>query len=451
MASAAAPGYTFENPYWFLLIALGLSLPLILNPGYFSHDELQWLAFADQPRLAQLPWNAWFDFSPFQYRPLTFNLWLLLSHWFGYQPMLMHLLRVLFGVAAAALLRDVLTSFEVTPRRAALACWIFLLTPYAIYTDAWIASFGDSLCLIFLLLALRYVLVQPGQAITFAQAAVRALPVAALAALALMSKESAIIFPAVLLIAAVRRCDRTVAASIVAAACIVAIYLCLRMQTILYPAHAAAGYAWSLANIPQRLAEYAVFPFLVGHFEVIAARTHLTNTGALICLALLLAAMADAGWRRFCVWVLGFAAALGPVLILDLSANQYAYLASAWLCAFVAWTWPRLTRPARILLVVPVLVVLVHGYQQTREIRHIGRIQQHLYQDLPRVLAHADSPIRIKTQRRRDDFILHRLLHDIPSYRHMPIGNRVIVIAFAQDLPKPDFVMAGDGHLHASR
>src|SRR6185312_634823 len=58
----------------FLLVACVLSLPLVWNPGYFSHDELQWLAFADQPTLAQIHWSAWVNLSPFQYRPLTFNL-----------------------------------------------------------------------------------------------------------------------------------------------------------------------------------------------------------------------------------------------------------------------------------------------------------------------------------------------------------------------------------------
>ena len=61
---------------------LALQLPLILNPGYFSHDELQWWARADVPSWSALPWIPWLDLSPLQYRPLTFNLWLVLAHAF---------------------------------------------------------------------------------------------------------------------------------------------------------------------------------------------------------------------------------------------------------------------------------------------------------------------------------------------------------------------------------
>ena len=57
-----------------LLAALILQLPLILNPGYFSHDELQWAALAN----ASTP-SPWLETSAFQYRPLTFSLWMALS------------------------------------------------------------------------------------------------------------------------------------------------------------------------------------------------------------------------------------------------------------------------------------------------------------------------------------------------------------------------------------
>lgn len=443
----ALPATVLERRHWFLLIAFIISLPLIWNIGYFSHDELQWLAFADKPSLADVPWSAWFNFTFFQYRPLTFNLWLLLSYFIGYQPILMHLARVLLALSAVCLLRSAMLLFDVGPRRTAWACWIFLLTPYAIYTDAWIGTFADSLCLIFMLMALRYVLVQPRQSTTVVQAAVAALPIVGLTLLALMSKESAIVFPAAILVAACRRRDRVVAACFIASVCVVLIYLGLRLDTILFPRDVTAGYHWDFANIPERLAEYTVFPFQVGHFEVYAARSHLTNPGVLVCVMLLLAALASTGWRRFTAYWLGWMAALGPVLILSVSANHYAYLAAAWACAFLAWTWHRIARPARILLIVPILAVLVHGYGQIREIRHIGRVQHHLFADLTPLLARGSMPIRIQAQRNREDFILRRLLTDIPSYHRYPVSDRVSIIAFADKPDRPNYVMSGDGDL----
>lgn len=429
----------------FLLIAFVLCLPLVWNIGYFSHDELQWLAFADKPFLSDIPWNAWFDFSVFQYRPLTFNLWLLLSHFIGYQPIAMHLVRVLFGLAAAWLLRSVLLRLDASPRCATLAGWIWLLTPYTVYTHGWVGTFGDSLCLMFMLIALRHALIQ-SSADSWKSAIGKALPVAALTVLALMSKESAIVFPAVILIAAFRRRDRVVAAAFAASTVVALIYLGLRLQTILFPHGSSDAYHWSLVNIPARIAEYAVFPFLVGHFEVVAAHTHLTNWAAWLGLGIVMAASLGAGWRRCMVFWIGWIAALGPVLILDNAYNQYAYLAGAWACAFFAWTWPRIRWVLRLLMVLPIAILLIHGVQQIRDIRHIGQVQRNLYADLPGIIAKPTRPIAIQAQRSGDEFILQRLLTEIPGYRHMPIAGRVSVIS-SDEHTKPDYWMAHDGHL----
>ncbi len=440
-----------DSSRWFLLIACLISLPLVLNPGYFSHDELQWLAFADKPALAEVPWSAWFDFAPFQYRPLTFNLWLLLSHFIGYQPILMHMVRVLLGLAAAWLLRAVLLQFEVKPHRASMACLVFLLTPYTVYTHGWVGTIGDSLCLIFMLMGADFVLSRPTHSDSWALCALHALPIAALTTLALMSKESAVVFPAVVLVVALRRRDRVVAAAFAASAGIVLVYLSLRLQTILFSHDVASGYHWSIANLPARVAEYSVFPFLTGHFEIFASRRHLTNGLALICLAIFTAALASTGWRRFAVFWLGWLAALGPVLILSVSANHYGYLAAAYACGFVAAVWNIAKPLARLAFSLAAIVAVIHGYQEIREIRHIGRVQNHLYADLTPLIAQGTEPISIKAQRNREDFILQRLLHEIPSYHRIPIASRVTVIPYSRSDLMPDYLMSGNGHLSAPR
>ncbi|MDE2258676.1 MAG: DUF2029 domain-containing protein [Xanthomonadaceae bacterium] len=444
-AAFAAREPKFTGATGFLLVACILSLPLVWNEGYFSQDELQWLAFADKPTLTGLPWSAWFDFSPFQYRPLTFNLWLLLSHFFGYQPIVMHLIRVLFGLAAAWLLRAVMLQLDVAPRRAAWACWIWLLTPYTVYTHGWVGTFGDSLCLIFMLMALRFVLRQATG--SWRQSALCALPVAALTVLALMSKESAVVFPAVILIAAFRRRDKIAVAAFALASLVVATYLALRLPTILFPAHSAQGYAWHLANIPANVAGYTLFPFLVGHFEVIAARTHLTNWPALLSLAIVATASASTGRRRFALFCSGWILALGPVLILDGVYNQYAYLAGTWACAFFACSWGKIPTPLRVLMIIPIAMALAHGAQQVREIRHIGTMQRNLYADLTTQIAQGDTPILIEAKRNQDGFILRRLLTDIPTYRHLSLNGRVKAVSVTATDERPNFLMAADGRL----
>ena len=82
-------------PLFVLLVAL--QWLLVDNPGYFSHDELEWGARADVAHWRDLPWMGWADVAVLQWRPLTFNLWLLVSHaTFGW-PQAMHLAWVLMG------------------------------------------------------------------------------------------------------------------------------------------------------------------------------------------------------------------------------------------------------------------------------------------------------------------------------------------------------------------
>lgn len=89
----------------FLFVAVLLQLPLVLNRGYFNHDELQWLWLSDTDTWQQVPWVALGALDAFQYRPLTFNLWLAFAHLFGYVPMAMHATWVLIGLCNACLLR----------------------------------------------------------------------------------------------------------------------------------------------------------------------------------------------------------------------------------------------------------------------------------------------------------------------------------------------------------
>ena len=81
---------------------------LWLNPGYFSHDELQWGARAAVEHWRDLPFESFYDWQRFQFRPLTFNLWLLVSHWLFETPRLFHTLIVALGTLDALLLASVL-------------------------------------------------------------------------------------------------------------------------------------------------------------------------------------------------------------------------------------------------------------------------------------------------------------------------------------------------------
>ncbi|MEG2942517.1 MAG: hypothetical protein RR969_13210, partial [Thermomonas sp.] len=111
------------------VLACLLQLPLALNPGYYSHDELQWAAYAADG--VHVPW---LDVSAFQYRPLTFNLWMLLSRALFDTPMLFHAVLVIAGALNAALLFAVGRGFGMQARHAAVGALAFVLSPYSVYT-----------------------------------------------------------------------------------------------------------------------------------------------------------------------------------------------------------------------------------------------------------------------------------------------------------------------------
>ena len=119
------------------VFALGLllQLPLALNPGYYSHDELQWAAFAQAGTPAGLT-----DPGAFQYRPLTFATWMALSRALFDTPMLFHAVLVAWGAANATLLALVSRGFGLAPRVALAGALAFVLTPYAAYTHGWLAA-----------------------------------------------------------------------------------------------------------------------------------------------------------------------------------------------------------------------------------------------------------------------------------------------------------------------
>ena len=102
-----------------LALVLLAQLPLVLNPGYFSHDELQWAARAESGDTF-----PWLGVEAFQYRPLTFNLWLRLSRALFATPWAFHLVVVALGALNATLLASVLRHFGTSPA-ASVPCHAF--------------------------------------------------------------------------------------------------------------------------------------------------------------------------------------------------------------------------------------------------------------------------------------------------------------------------------------
>lgn len=432
------------------ILLLILQLPLILDPGWFSHDEIEWLARADVPSWSALPWIGWPDLAPLQYRPLTFNLWLALAHTWP-TPAPMHLVFVLIGVTNAWLLARVLIRTGIADPFAHAAAVVFSLSPYAVYVHGWTGTLADLLTLASGLLAARCL--QRALATTETKTAIpHALACALLVATALLCKESAIVLPALLFLVLPRDIAlRRQALAIAPAVAVVLVYLLLRLPVLAASGETDPAYAWSLRNVPARLAEYLLYPFMPPLFEIapLLTKSAIRIAAASACLVAFLATLATAGRRWPIVWLAAFAIALAPVLVLPISYNHYAYLASAVAIAIATSAWSHLHRIARNVLAVLAAIVMLHGVIVMARMYAVGGIQRNLYGDLLAELHASTAPLHIIPADPRDDWLPGRLLLGVDAYQGVSFGGRVNYGDTLSAHPGDRLLfMNRDGHLH---
>jgi hypothetical protein len=414
---------------WLALLLLLLQLPLIVNPGYLSFDELQWWARADVPAFSDLPWRAWTDWRTFQYRPLTFNLWLVLAHALAARAFAMHAVFVVLGTVNALLLAACVRAFGAERNTAAVAAVAFVLSPYVAYTHGWTGTLADLLVLLFGLLG-TLALLALERAPTRARTVAFALALLTLLTLlALLAKESAIVLPPLWAIIALARQPNRLPLLAGPAALIVTGYLILRLPALWFTEAGAAGYAWTLANVPERLAEYALFPWLPPLFEVgpSLGRSLLRLGLAGSCVGAVVLALLYTHWRIAAAWTLVCMIAFLPVLVLAHSFDQYAYLASAAGIGVVACSWRRCARGARGLLFVAGAIACLHGAQIMLRMREVGAIEQRFHGELVAAIANHTQPLRVRAARAADAWMLERWVDNVPSYRGAALAGRVAI------------------------
>lgn len=419
-------------------LACLLQLPLALNPGYYSHDELQWAVYAADG--VQVPW---LDLSAFQYRPLTFNTWMVLSHALFETPMLFHAVLVAAGALNAALLFVVGRGFGMQVRPAMAGALVFVLSPYAVYTHGWVGCIADLLWVgCALLLALC---VQRADRTLLA-----ALAAALLTGLALLAKEAAFAIPPLLVLAwwFDGRKSKWLFAMLASGA-VAAIYLGLRIDVLLNAPREGSQYVLSAWHVPLRWLEYQLFPPIVPLQEAIT--TLQRPLPALIAGILwlgLLTALWQAGRRYVALFLLGGIAALLPVLPLGSAWNHYAYGFAALAAMTVASAWPHATRHGRIAISVFAVLVVLHGGAVMWRMQQVGRIQSVFSPALAEAVRTRveGQTVLLQLAPGIKPWIVERLTHDIPRYDGVQIGDRV---RLAADGETANYLAQPDGRLQA--
>jgi hypothetical protein len=384
------------------------------NTGYFSHDELQWGSAAAVASIDALPFVAWSDVGAFQYRPLTFNLWLLLSHHLFAHPVQFHQVFLALAFGVCTLLFAALWRAGASPGVAAGASAAFALNPFAMYVHGWVATLGDLLWTSAALTIAWRVLASPAAAWRGP-----ALIGALLTTLALLAKEAALAIPALLAMAWLMSREARWRAALLGSALPTAVYLALRLPLLLSSPRPGGAYAWSLDNIPARVAEFHVWPLVPTLLEM----TSLWFASPLRLLAVasvalaLLAAVAQSSRRLAGLMVGGTAIALGPTIVLAANYPQYGYAASALACACVALAWPRMKRPARVVVVTVSLLTTWHGVNVQREMLRVGRIEAKFTPSLKPWLQQPGDTLVLVAAVPSDAWIYQRLTQALPAAR----------------------------------
>lgn len=415
---------------------------LATNPGYFSHDELQWGYFADVASWRSLSWVSWTDVGLLQWRPLTFNTWLLLSHALFDSPVAFHSLWVALGSLIATALSLLLCRLGLTPAVALSGGLLFVLNPYAMYVHGWVATLADLIwvgCALALAHALLTLHRRDGPAWAAAAAAF------ALTGAGLLAKEAALSIPALVGLAwLLLGRGPVLGAAMLASGAVAVAYLALRLGVLLQPG-SDTGYAFAPWMAPQNWLKFWIYLPRPQLFEV--GNTWLGFDKRTVVSALLglgaIAAVARSSPRLGALLVLGGAAALVPALPLPWPATQYGYGFSAWTLACFALAWPLMAKWARALMVLFALLVVWHGVNVQRDMRAVGERHALFQPALMQALRTHRGVLRLRPEKRYE-WVYQRLTFNVPAWRGEPVGARVEIVAEDE---AADYLIGGDGRL----
>lgn len=425
---------------WCLVVAvmawiLVLHSPLIFNPGYLSHDELQWAYSATEHQGPAFINSLWGNVHAFQYRPLTFSLWMLISRQCFDHPFVFHAIVVAASALNAGMLSVVLLRAGANRRIAMLGGLLFGLGPYAAYTHGWVATIADLLW-VFCTLAIALTIMKARHRwlIWFAPFV--------LTAVALLAKESAIVIPALLLLAWLFSAQRSWLKAALSAAIPVGVYLAIRLHTILTGAPSSdSPYSWHLSVIPLNWIKYQLYPIAIDKFgsEGVRVLVPMLLVWGLLMLAL---------WRAHVRYALAFllfgTAALGPVLIVQ-SAAWYGYAFSAATAGVIALAWPHMNRWSHVAVSFFALLGFLHSINLMRIIHDAGEKQSRFSPALAKAVKYAGGrEILLSVKNEKDRWIYIRMTHDIHGYAGVKMDGLVKLV---EDNAPSDYEVLEDGSL----
>ncbi len=320
---------------------------LIANPGYFSHDELQRFDFYVQHGLAtyfsqMLNLNPGSSFAT-PMRPLAFFIQGLQNLFIHDYPLAVHLSAALATATVAALLYALVIMFDLSRRTALLAALLFECSPLVVQATGWSAALMDQWYVLWglgCLIAVKFFLTQQ----RFLYVTVVLISVLTLAAL--LSKETAIVWPGALALFVImdyrQVYNRRLWIAAAAWSLPVIVYLAYRLLGIKasLATDASSPYSIGLHNVLQNLFIYFVFPmvpklgelqnwiFVPNQILAVSVALHLFIVGTLARLASL---------RVAALYVYGYFLFLLPLLFIPNESSHYLFGSALVLSVALAW------------------------------------------------------------------------------------------------------------------
>jgi hypothetical protein len=323
------------KPYALILTITGLFTALLwANPGYFNHDEWQKFDYVSLYGLKSYVKTFVHLHTASSFgvpvRPLSFGIQGLLAPFTESYPVLLHGADVLSHGVVACLLYALVRRFGGTHALALVSAIIFACSPLAMLATGWSAALMDRYYILFGALALlsahAYVL-GSGKIIHLFTLLVTA-------TCAMLSKETAIVLPALMVIILFAQPHSIKTRKFWIAGIIwslpVILFLLLRLPGIVNSfSHTASGsYSASPKNIFNNLYVYLSYPFLVdltgaGNFVFVHTPTRLAAIAAHFALVLVL--LRKFGLMKTGLYCGLYVLFLVPVLFIPSKGAHYLY------------------------------------------------------------------------------------------------------------------------------
>ena len=389
--------------------ALLANLKLILNPGFFSHDEWQRYDFITArgaltyvSKYLVIKVGATFA-TPV--RPIGFIQQGLAALWMKSAPWVPHLVSALLHAFAAAAVFVTLLIAGLKRRVAVLAALIFCISPLGVLANGWTAASFDQWYVLFTLgsMSCTFLIMRHGLR------ASRALALLCFSAAAMLSKETAMMLPAAVagcgLLANLFREEKIqwgrISATTAIAALPVGIYLGIRfpaLQRSLASTAAVAQYSPSPHNLLPNALGYLEFPFIPSLADMvsIALLSPWVRHAALLVHALLLLCLAwTGGWKAVIAYLFAYAIFLVPILLIPNAGSHYLYASSVALSTALAWLlgtrFERMRRALPFFAAAFIGVTIVHAHTLQTFIYTNGVCQMRFLTSLDKVMANRDT------------------------------------------------------------